>query len=73
MKAELLSSRTTRQLIDLVILTGLQIDAGHPDSNLYTVRGWLLDELESRNPEAYEAFLESDCWDDADLFRFFPC
>ena len=28
------------------------------DKDVYTVRGWLMDELEKRNPEAYERWLD---------------
>ena len=28
------------------------------DKDIYTVRGWLMDELEKRNPEAYERWLD---------------
>lgn len=72
MKPEILRTQSTRQLIDLFVLSGRMIDAG-TDPEIYTVRGWLMDELEARNPEAMDAFLESDSWDDADLYKFFPC
>ena len=68
-----LQSMTTRQLLETFILTGQQIDAGHKDSNLYTVRGWLMDELERRNPEAMDAWLDSDDTEDEDLLRYYPC
>ena len=68
----ILKTQTDRQLIDLFILSGRMIDAG-TDPEMYTVRGWLMDELEARNPEAMDAFLESDCWNDEDLLKFFPC
>lgn len=72
MKPEILKLYETGKLIELFIMTGKMIDAG-TDSNMYTVRGWLMDELEARNPEAMEAYLESDCWDDEDLYKFFTC
>jgi hypothetical protein len=68
-----LQSMTTSQLIDTFILTGHQIDAGHHDSNLYTVRGWLMDELERRNPEAMDAWYDSDDYEDETLRQYFPC
>lgn len=70
-----LQSMTTRQLIETFIVSGVQIEAGHPDSNLYTVRGWLMDELERRDPEAMDAWLESDesLEDEATLFNYFTC
>lgn len=71
--AAFLRNMTTSQLIETFILTGRQIDAGHPDSNLYTVRGWLMDELERRHPDAMEAYLDSDDLEDEDLLKYFPC
>lgn len=71
--AAIFSRMNTRQVIEALIETGVQIDAGSPDSNLYTVRGWLMDELERRNPEAMDAFLDSEDWDDAALFNYFTC
>ena len=67
-----LQTRTTRQLIEQLILSGKMIDAG-TDPEMYTVRGWLLDELERRDPKAMDAFLESDSWDDEDLLKFYNC
>ena len=60
--AELMKGRTTTQLIDDLILTGKQMDAtrdAEKRTNLATVRGWIMDELEERNPEAYDAWIES--------------
>ena len=68
--AAVIKSMTTRQLVETFILTGHQIDAGHHDSNIYTVRGWLMDDLENRNPEAFEAWADSDD-DDAGLLNYF--
>jgi hypothetical protein len=48
------------------------IDAG-TDPEMYTVRGWLLDELERRDPEAMDAFLESDDFEDEALYKYFAC
>lgn len=63
---------STGQLVSTFIQTGEMIDAGHPDTNLYTVRGWIMDELEARDPEAFNAWLDSDT-DDAGLLEFFNC
>lgn len=71
--AAVLKTMTTRQLVDTFIMSGIQIDAGHPDSNLYTVRGWLMDELERRDPEAMDAYLESDDFSDEALYKYFTC
>lgn len=71
--AAVLKTMTTRQLIDTFVVSGIQIDAGNPDSNLYTVRGWLMDELERRDPEAMDAYLESDDFSDEALYNYFTC
>lgn len=70
--AAVIQSMAARQLIDTFILTGRQIDAGAHDSNLYTVRGWLMDELERRDPDAFDAWVDSD-EDDAGLLNYFTC
>ena len=69
--------RKTRDLIRDFVLTGVMMDTAHKtgkpyDPNLTTVRGWLMDEIERRNPEAYEAWLDSDKDDDG-LYEFFHC
>lgn len=73
--AAVLKTMTTRQLIDTFIVSGIQIEAGHHDSNLYTVRGWLIDELERRDPDAFDAWMESDesLEDEATLYNYFTC
>ena len=72
-----LKARKTRDLIRDFILTGKIMDVAHEtgktyDPNLTTVRGWLMDEIERRNPEAYEAWLDSDTDDDG-LLAYFHC
>ena len=67
-----LQGRTTRHLIDQLVLSGEMIDAG-TDPEMYTVRGWILDELERRDPEAMDAFLESDDFSDEALYKYFNC
>lgn len=34
------------------------------DPNIPTVRGWLMDELEKRFPEQFDAWMDSDCRDE---------
>lgn len=75
-KAEgILKSRKTSQLIEDFILTGKEMDAAANDTekfmNLATVRGWLMDELKERNPEAYEAWLDDESGEDEDLRKYF--
>lgn len=72
-----LQGRKTKDLIKDFILTGIMIDTAHKtrkpyDPNLTTVRGWLMDEIERRNPDAYEAWLDSDSDDDG-LLAYFHC
>jgi hypothetical protein len=69
--ANRLSKRSTEHLINQVIETGKMIDSGFPNSDIYEVRGWLLDELNRRNPEAFSAWVDCFSSDDSDLFKFF--
>lgn len=61
-----LKAMTTTNLIDTFIKTGES-----NDENIYIVRGWLMDELEARNPEAFDKWLESDFNNDEDITRFY--
>ena len=45
------------------LLTQWELTSIFDDENIYTVIGWLMDELESRNPEAFNKWLDSDCED----------
>lgn len=62
----IIKARTTDQLIYDFILTGTIHDA-----NIPTVRGWIMDELEARDPDAFTAWMDKDDATDADLFLFF--
>lgn len=55
---EILSNQTLGDLLDEWELT-----TTINDSNIYRVRGWLMDELEKRNPKAFNAWLDSDTED----------
>lgn len=59
---EMLSNATLGDLLDQWELT-----TENNDQAIYEVRGWLMDELESRNPEAFNAWLESEAADDKEL------
>ena len=52
---EMISNLTLAELLDEWELTS-KID----NPEIYTVRGWLMDEIESRNPEAFDKWLDSD-------------
>ena len=62
----IIKARTTDQLIHDFILTGTMHDA-----NIPTVRGWIMDELEVRDPDAFAAWMDKDDATDSDLFLFF--
>lgn len=69
---EVIKILSTGQLVTIFIQTGKEIDAGHPNPDLYTVRGWIMDELEFRDPEAFNAWLDSDT-DDTGLQEYINC
>ena len=56
---ELISKQTTEELLAQWELTNIV-----NDENIPTVRGWLMDELEKRNPEAFEKWLDDYAEDD---------
>lgn len=62
----IIKARTTAQLIQDFILTGHSNDKHIP-----IVRGWIMDELESRDPEAFAAWMNEDIPADEDLLLFF--
>lgn len=56
MKArQMITERSTQQLLDLFDLTEIM-----NNQNIPTVRGWIMDELEKRNPEAFDAWMDSE-------------
>lgn len=52
----MISKLTMAQLLDEWELTEL----AEPSMELATVRGWLMDEMEKRNPDAVSQWLEDD-------------
>jgi len=42
-----------------------------PSIELATVRGWMLDELEERNPDAFDAWMLSDDNEDSDILKYY--
>ena len=62
---EILRKRSTKELIRDFLATNLIND---PD--IYTVRGWIMDELERRDPEAYAAWIDGPGRDE-DLEQYF--
>ncbi len=67
-----LSARRTKDLIKDLILTGKMIENKTPDSKIYTVRGWILDEIERRDQEGYDRWIDSDLDDDG-LLQYIKC
>lgn len=56
---EILANSTLGDLLDEWELTS---SVNSPE--VYTVRGWLMDEFERRNPEAFNEWLDGDAEDD---------
>lgn len=61
---ELISKQPLEEL-----LTQWELTSIINDENIPTVRGWLMNELEKRNPEAFNKWLDSDA-EDADLREY---
>ena len=61
---EIISNSTLDQLLDEWELTSVI-----NDENIPTVRGWLMDELENRNPEAFNKWLD-DYAEDNELRKY---
>ena len=59
---EMISNLTLGELLDEWELT-----TTNNSPEIYTVRVWLMDELEKRNPEAFEKWLDEDYPEDSDL------
>lgn len=52
------------------LLTQWELTSVIKDENIPTVRGWLMDELEKRNPDGFNAWLESDLAEDNELRNY---
>jgi hypothetical protein len=42
------------------LIESFELTETRNDKEMPTVRGWLMDEMERRNPEAFEAWLDGD-------------
>lgn len=51
----LIAGQSTTDLIAQFELTDISTDP-----HIYMVRGWLMDELEKRNPEAFDKWIDSE-------------
>ena len=65
MARETLKNSSLEKLLDLWELTDTLKGPQVP-----TVRGWLMDEIERRNPDGFDAWLDQDAPEDQDLRRF---
>lgn len=63
-----LSFRKTTDLIRDFIVTG----AIH-DENIPTVRGWIMDELEKRDPDGFQRWLDQEIPTDESLRAYIKC
>ena len=63
----LLKIRNTKDLIEDFILTGFMEET----PELPIVRGWIMNELQRRNPKAFNAWLDSEDGTDASLRKYF--
>lgn len=59
-----LEKMSTEKLVELFCLT-----TNMQDENIPTVRGWLMDEIEKRNPEGFDKWLDTDT-EDATLGKY---
>lgn len=59
-----LKKMSTEKLVELFCQT-----TNMDDENIPTVRGWLMDEIEKRNPSGFDKWLEEDA-EDASLGKY---
>lgn len=65
MALEMLSRMNLERLVDLFEET-----TNSKEPHIPTVRGWLMDAIEAKNPEGFDAWLESALASDEDLRDF---
>jgi len=70
MKAEERAKAMISKLSLEELLTQWELTSEIKNENIPTVRGWLMDELEKRNPEGYEAWLDSELAEDSELRNY---
>lgn len=68
MKGTALEMLKTYSLEKLVELWDLTENMNGPE--VPVVRGWLMDEIEKRNPDGFDAWLDQDFPEDKDLRRY---
>ena len=52
------------------LLTQWELTSVINDENIPMVRGWLMEELEKRNPDGFNAWLESELAEDSELRNY---
>lgn len=62
---ESLEGRTLQQLVDMFEETTM-ID----EDEIYSVRGWLMDEIEKRNPKGFDKWLDLEEPEDKELRKY---
>ena len=61
----ILKSRTLEELVK-----DFEATETTNDINIYQVRGWLMDEIQKRNPTGYEKWLDSENCEDSELKNY---
>lgn len=59
-----LSAMSTERLVEIFCLTSKM-----NDENIPTVRGWIMDELEKRNPSGFDKWIDESA-EDAELGKY---
>lgn len=63
-KAEEIARKMIAGLSTKKLIEQWELTTNNDDESIYTVRGWLMDEIESRHPEAFEKWLDEDAEDE---------
>ena len=69
-KAEKMARNMISKLSMNKLLDQWELTAITKDENIYIVRGWLMDEFEKRNAEAFEKWIDSENCDDFELRKY---
>jgi len=59
-KAETKARAMIKRQTTAALILQFEITETQNDPHIPTVRGWLMDELEARNPEAFDNWMESE-------------
>lgn len=70
MKAEEKAKEMISKLSLEELLTQWELTSVINDKDIPTVRGWLMDELEKRNPEGFNTWLENESAEDSELRNY---